>query len=333
MGVGENGRIQPNKRNDMNAQTIEIINRILPILLLLMLGIWIRRTQFLDESVMAGLNKIIVNLALPAVLFVSFLQVDFQPSFLVIFVVVILLCLLMLGLGRFLHPRLQPDQAYFPFLMTGFEYGMLGVSLFGSAYGLANLGYIAVISLGHEIFIWFMFLPLLLMKRDGIQKFSQLLQSFLKSPVIIGILGGIIFSLLGLRDALYEWPVTGGVISALEFLSNLTIPLILLVVGYGIKLERAALAPALRIVSIRLGILVPLVLILNRILIRGLLHLERPYEMALFILVILPPPFIVPLFMRPDAKQERQQVNNVLALYTLISIAVFAIYFMLNPTV
>ncbi len=317
----------------MNAQTVDIINRILPILLLLSLGHIIRRTQFLDESMMAGLNKIIVNVALPAVLFLSFLQVDFQPSFLIIFVMIMLLCLLLLGLGRFLQPRLQPNQAYFPFLMTGFEYGMLGVSLFGSAYGLANLGYIAVISLGHELFIWFMFLPLLLMKRDGIQKFSQLLQSFLRSPVIIGILSGIIFSLLGLRELLYKWPVTGGIMSTLQFLSNLTIPLILLVVGFGIKLDRHAVAPALRVVGVRLSVLVPLVLLLNRVLIRGLLQLERPYEMALFILIILPPPFIVPLFMRPDAKQERRQVNNVLALYTLVSIGIFAVYFMLNPTV
>ena len=66
-----------------------------------------------------------------------------------------------------LRRRLNVPHPYFPFLMTGFEYGMLGVSLFGSAYGLENIGYIAVADLGHELFIWFVFLALLLMTREG----------------------------------------------------------------------------------------------------------------------------------------------------------------------
>jgi hypothetical protein len=48
--------------------------------------------------------------------------------------------------------------------------------------------------------------------------------------------------------------------------------------------------------------------------------------------MMMPPPFIIPLFMRKDDTNERRYVNNTLALYTLISIVIFAIYFVLNPT-
>ena len=65
--------------------------------------------------------------------------------------------------------------------------------------------------------------------------------------------------------------------------------------------------------------------------VRGLLDLERPFEIALFTLFILPPPFIVPLYMRQDLPDEKRYVNNVLMLYTVVSLAIFSIYFVLNP--
>jgi hypothetical protein len=231
-----------------------------------------------------------------------------------------------------LKPRIAPQHDYFPFLMTGFELGMLGISLFGSAYGLANLPFIAVIALGHELFIWFVFLPLLLAKRDGIQQSSELVKSFLKSPVIIGILAGIAGSLLGWQDLLFQWPITGGMMTTFGFLANLTIPLILIVVGYGIKLDWAGTREASRVVATRLIILLPLALFINVFVLRGLLHLTQPYETALFVLMMMPPPFIIPLFMRKEAVAEQRYVNNTLALYTLVSIIIFAIYFVLNPT-
>jgi predicted permease len=315
----------------MNQHTIEIINRILPILLLLFLGFWLRRTHFLSEEVMEGVKKIVVNIALPAVLFLSFLQVEMESSFLFVFVMVFMLCVVLFIIGRSLKPIVAPQHDYFPNLMTGFELGMLGISLFGSAYGLEHLPYIAVIALGHEIFIWFVFLPLLLIKRDGIQKFSDLLKSFIKSPVIIGMISGILGSILGLQDILYDAPITGGIMATLEFLSNLTIPLILIVVGYGIKLDWAGVGDASRVVVIRLAIVLPLALFLGTVVIVQILGLAAPYAMALFVLMIMPPPFIIPLFMRRDAVDEKRYVNNTLALYSLASIAIFAVYFVMNP--
>lgn len=317
----------------MDPQTVDILNRVLPILLLLLLGYWIRRTRFLSDDLVDGLRKIVVYLALPAVLFLSFLQVELQPSFLVVFFVVFFLCVLLYVLGWLLRPQLAPGQTYFPFLTTGFEYGMLGISLFASAYGLENIGYIAVIDLGHEIFIWFVFLALLLMTRDGIQNPGYLFQSFLKSPVVLGILAGILLNLAGLSQSLAYWPITGGIMAALEFLAAMTVPLILIIVGYGIQLNREGFGSASRVVLLRLMILIPLAILLGQILIQDLLQLERAFAVALFVLLILPPPFIVPLFMSQDSLSDRWYVNNVLTLHTVVTIVVFAFFFILNPTI
>ncbi len=312
-------------------QTTQIINRVLPILILIFLGHWIRRRNFVAESTIDDLRKIAINLALPAVLFISFLHVEFKPAYFVIFGFIFLLCIALFWLGRFLKARLKLEQTYFPFLITGFEYGMLGVSLFGSAYGLEKIGYLAIVDLGHEIFIWFVFLALLLIQRDGLQKPGELLSAFFTSPVIVGVLAGILLNVLGLEEALYQWPVTGAVMATLEFLGNLIIPVILIIVGYGIKLDLAGVRDAFRVVAIRLAILVPLALLLTFFLIRQVLQLEPLFEAALFTLLILPPPFIVPLYAKPELVEEKKYINNVLTLYTVVSITLFTIYFIANP--
>lgn len=313
--------------------TTEIINRVLPILFLIFLGHWIRRRNFLAESTIEDLRKIAVNLALPAVLFTSFLQIQLKSAYFVIFGLIFILCVGMFGLGQWLRRRLNLPYTYFPFLMTGFEYGMLGISLFGSAYGLEKIGYLAIVDLGHEIFIWFVFLALLLIKRDGLQKPTELVQAFFKSPVILAILAGIILNLLGAKQALYQLPITGALMTTLQFLGNLTIPIILIIVGYGIKLDRYGIKEALLVVAIRLVILIPTALILNTFIIGELLQLEKPFAAALFTLLILPPPFIIPLYMRTDLVQEKRYINNVLTLYTVISIAIYTVYFILNPQI
>ncbi len=311
--------------------TTEIINRVLPILFLIFLGQWIRRCSFLAESTVEDLRKIAVNLALPAVLFTSFLQIQLKSAYLVIFALIFILCVSLFWLGRWLKQKLGLPYTYFPFLMTGFEYGMLGISLFGSAYGLEKIGYIAIVDLGHEIFIWFVFLALLLMKRDGLQNPRDLVKTFFKSPVIIAILLGILLNVVGVQKSLYQLPIAGALMATLQFLGNLTIPLILMIVGYGIKLDRYGLKEALLVTIVRLVILVPLALILSNLVIGQLLHLEKPFAAALFTLLILPPPFIIPLYMRPELVEEKRYINNVLTLYTVVSIGLYTLYFVLNP--
>lgn len=309
----------------------EIISRVLPILLLITIGFGLRRTKFISESTVGDLRKLVVNLALPAVLFTSFLEIEFDSNDVAIVVVTFVLCVALYGIGRALQARFGAGHEYFPFLMTGFESGMLGISLFGSAYGLSQVGYFAVVDLGHELFIWFFFLALLLAKRDGIQSPGRLFGAFIRSPVIIAIIAGIVASLAGLRDALYDGPIVGGVMNTLVFLAALTVPLILLIVGYGIQLDRRGIREAATPVAIRLAILLPLAFLLPVLLLDSLLDGNQYSQAALFTLLILPPPFIIPLYMKPDMPDEQRYVNNVLSLYTVVSIVLFVGYVMINP--
>jgi len=309
----------------------EIISQVLPILFLLMIGYSIQKRRFLSENTIADLKKIIVNLALPAVLFTSFLSLELKLAYLAVFVMIFFLCVALFALGKALQRALGIKWTYFPFLMTGFEYGMLGVSLYGTIYGMDEIGHIAVFDLGHEIFIWFVFLALLLReKRGGSQRPLSLARSFLQSPVILGILSGVALNLAGAQRFLQDFALTKAVLSTFDLLGNLTIPLILIVVGYGIQIKRSGLKDALLVVLMRLGLLIPVALILNAVVTRRMLGLGRVSEAALFTLLVLPPPFIIPLYTPRDLPDEEMEyINNTLTLHTLASVAVYLIYFAL----
>ena len=314
-----------------NAVVAEIVNRVLPILILLLVGFGMRRIRFITRGTVDDMRKLVVNLALPAVLFTAFLEVELQSSDLVTVVAVFVICVVLFIVGKLFHNRFGSGHDYFPFLMTGFEAGMLGISLFGTAYGLDRVGHFAIVDLGHELFIWFVFLALLLVKRDGIRKPADLLRAFISSPVIIAILTGITGNVLDLADSFAEWPITGGLLNTLGVVAGLTVPLILLIVGYGLHLDLAGIREAVRPVLVRLLVVAPLAVLLPPILMGDILNGGEYAEAALFTLLILPPPFIIPLYMKPGVEDERRYVNNVLSLYTVVSIAVFIVYMTVNP--
>lgn len=317
----------------MQTQFVQIINRIIPIIVLILVGKWFQAKNFIQEKSVLDIKKLVVNFALPAVLFLSFLTVDFQVEFFWFLPVVLGYCVLLYFLGIFLRKTLSNSGPYLPFLVTGFEYGMLGVSLFGAAYGLDQIGKIAIIDLGQETFIWFIYVALLMRERDGETQTGQLLKMFVTSPVILAILTGLILNFLGLGNVLADWPVTGGLLVAVDWVANLTIPLILIVVGYGLRFDFDELAYAGRLILIRLVINIPAALLLNLFFVRELMGLGKGFEAALFTLLILPPPFILTLFMDHDQKQAIHKVDSTLTLHTVVTIIIFVIYYSLNPVI
>lgn len=311
----------------------EIINQVLPILLLIFLGNRIKVHDFLSAQTVEELKGVVVNLALPAVLFLSFTRIELHLSYLSLSIVIFSLCILLLFLGRLFQNLFAKDHPYSGLMIPGFEYGMLGVSLFGSAYGLENLGYIAIVDLGHELFIWFVLLPILLAKRGGGGKPLMIVKTFMTNPVVIAIISGLLVNSLGIFETLSRMMVVGAIFKGMEFLSGLTIPLILIIVGYGLQFKFANLKDAFTLIICRYIFVIPILFIVNTYLIRNVLQLERGFEMAFVTLMILPSPFIIPFFMKDGLAAEKEYVNTVLAVQTVITIVIFSIYVIVSPQI
>ena len=292
----------------------------------------LRKHSLFSSETVDNIKKFIVNFSLPAVLFTSFLDIAFEWNYLVLMGLVFILCLLLYFYGRLTKHVFQQPWVYFPFLLTGFEFGMLGLSLFGSAYGLENFGKMAILGVPHEFFIWFVYVTLLVRETSPLPSVGSLLKSFISSPVIIAIFASILLNLTGLASWLINAYFADGLFNVIGLLAGLTAPLILLVVGYDIKIRRDNIKSSLLVVLLRLGFLIPLALLINHYILSGFLNLDRGFQIAFFTLLILPPPFIIPIFMKKELIEEKAFITNTLMLHTVASITAFIIYFALNPT-
>lgn len=313
----------------MSSHIEAVLSTAVPIILLVGLGAILRITQLLSEQGLQDLKKLVVYVALPAVLFRAFLTMDFDTRHMGLLVAIpaILTFLYVVGLAfSRVAARDQTRSRANPFLMTGFEFGMLGISLFGTAYGMQAIGAISVLGLPHELFIWFIYVTLLKIRYGNRTSAPEILVAFFRSPVIIAIVSGALLNALNAGPFLAARPGSREILLTLEMLGTLIGPLILIIVGYGMRISRAAIAEALPLIAVRLSITVLLGLTLAPWLVQVLLGLPVLYTRALFTLLILPPPFIVPLFIPPQYRSDLTYVHNVLSVYTLCSIILFLGY-------
>ncbi|MBB1512317.1 transporter [Tessaracoccus sp. MC1627] len=303
----------------------ETLASVIPIVLLIALGILLRRLRVLDDAVVEGLKRLVVSVVLPAVLFTAFLSMEFRAEYLALIVIIPVACVLLLGMGAVARRALgAPPVA--TFLFTGFEFGMVGLALYAAAYGLSNVPTAAIVGLGHEFFIWFIFVTLLKRQSDGAVSLSETLASFVKSPVILAIFAGLALNRLGVAETLAANPFSAGVLGALGYLAAVIVPVILLIVGYGTRLSRAGVREAAPLVAVRFVVCLILALVLSELVVGRWLGLDQFAQAAVFMLFILPPPFIVPIFLPAHRRDEVAYSNNVLSLYTVVSVVTFVAY-------
>lgn len=298
---------------------------IVPILLLIALGVLLRRLNVLDATTVEGLKRFVLNVVLPAVLFLAFLGLEFQREYVALIILVPLLCVLLLGAGKLVTGWLKVPPVG-TFLFTGFEFGMVGLALFTAAYGLERAPVAAIVGLGHEFFIWFVFVTLLKRQSDGASSLAETVRSFATSPVILAIALGLALNALGLRPTLEANPFSGALLAAAGYLAAMIVPLILVIVGFGARLTLGGVREAAGFVAVRFLVCLVLAVVVSLFVVGRWLGLGVPVQAAVFMLLILPPPFIVPLYLPPRRSAEITFANNVLSLYTLVSVAAFVAY-------
>ncbi|MDA3901312.1 MAG: hypothetical protein PF637_12435 [Spirochaetes bacterium] len=303
-----------------------IISQLLPVFIILGIGAILRRFSLISGESVDGLKNIIIKVSLPAVLYLAFATIQLNFDFVILGIIIFCLCILLYGLGIIFAPYSGPYRDFLKFVSTGFEFGMLGAVFFGAAFGMENMGYIAVIAIGHEIFIWFVYFSFIKNHNHADSSIKDTVTGFLTSPVIIGILSGIFMNITGLHLEIIANPVGEGIIKTMNYLIGLTVPLILLVIGYGLRIHLENIKSAVLFSFCRLAVVTAIAVAIDIILFRGILQLPKLYSAALYIFMLLPPPFILPLFLNSGTK-ERDLINNTLIVYTVLSICAFTTYY------
>ena len=316
---------------DQIALYLEALSKVLPVILMILTGVALRRTSFISPTTVQESKKLVVNVTLPALLFLAFSGVDLQGQHLIVVALVFVACVLVLLLGFLLRPVAGAGSPYFPMLLTGFEAGMMGYAIFGAIYGADNIFKFGVVDLGQVTFVFFVMVTFLERYSSGARPLRDTVAGFLRTPVILAILAGVLFNQLGLTTLFRGWPVTDGLLEGVSLLGSLTVPLVTIAIGYEMTLRPGNLGRPAVTVGLRLAMWVTIGLLLNHFVITRLPGLEAGFQAAVLTMFILPPPFIIPLFMPQAARADRDYVLNTLTLATLATLFAVSLVSLLYP--
>lgn len=298
------------------ASAMELIGPVIPVVVLFGIGFLFRRIAFLKTQTVGELRKLVVRVALPALLFQAFLTVEADARTILmaagIFVLTGLLMFAAFGVNRLSGNRLGVR----PFLFGGYEAGMLGYALFLSAFGQAALSTFASVDLGQVLFVFLVLMPMLESRRGG-GGLKTALKGIAGSPVIWAIVLGLVIGLV-LRRADSGPQVLGPVMDLVELVGGLTVPLISLVIGYELEVHPASLGKALVFVLVRKAVLVGV-----GVVVLATSVISEPLTQAAFLtLMILPPPFVVILAAKEG---EAREISTILSVSTIVSVLAFII--------
>lgn len=299
-----------------------ILEMIVPVLVMLGLGMLCRTKGIIQKQALSGLKSFAVNICLPAVLFRAFYNAAYSLDIIIIAVTMFIVCLLALWAGFFFR-RVSRRHRLEPFLMTGFEAGMLGYALYTLMFGRDALTYFATVDLGQVLFVFTVYLYLLRRSEHSSNaNLSAAIKSLVTSPVIIAITLGVIVGLSGLGRQIGAFEAGRIVSGTLDFIAAPTAAVILLVVGYELKLSRKSIKAVLPVVFMR--VLVMAALCTAVLLTLGLfIPIPEPLKWAFILMFILPPPFVLPVFTTDE--QETAFASAALSMHTLLSLIAFAI--------
>lgn len=307
---------------------IDALGRVLPVLLLFVLGAVLRRRAFLAEPTVADLRRFVLAVTLPSALFLTFLRVSLELRYLPVVVIVFAACVVLLVVGPWLARGVGVQSAYAGPLLTGFEAGMLGYAIYGGVFGQEALYRFGIVDLGQVLFVFFVLATVLTRRATGVTPGGrETLMAFLRTPVILAILAGVAGNLVGLGTLMDSNPLSASVLQTLALLAACTTPLIAVVIGYSTRLRRGALSRPARTVGVRLAAWVALAVPFSVLVVEGVLGLDRLFTAAVLTMAILPPPFVIPLYMgsRPEDTAERDYVADTLSLATVATLVAFTV--------
>lgn len=295
---------------------IRIAEIVLPVLVSLFLGWFSRLRNILNRAQIDGLKAFVVTYSLPAVLFMAFAEISYGLDVLLTCLVVFAACTAMLFIGR-LFRRENPLLA---FLVTGFEAGMMGYSLYTLLFGAENLSVMAVAALGGDVFVFTLYMAML-KRRDGVPP-AQIARETLLSPIFLAVFAGILLGATGLWNAMRGNFLGAAVGAVADFLSGPTACAILFVMGYNIEFSRESLRGAVRAAGIRL-LLCAGFCVLCLLFLTWTVGMSELLRWALILLFSLPGPYVLPVFARDES--DARYASSCLSLYTLLSVAMFCV--------
>ncbi|APE06917.1 AEC family transporter [Alteromonas sp. MB-3u-76] len=209
-----------------------ITSTLFPVLILLLLGWYFVRIQWLDDSFAQSGSKLVFNVALPALLFVSISQSDFSqaanvPLILVGLTGTIIMFVALVVLARF---TVVSPNAKGVVVQGGFRanMGIIGLAYAANTYGQEGLAvasvYMGCVTILYNVLSVF----ILNFYQIGFSAPTDQIKGIAKNPLIISIIAALPFSY-------FQWQLPEVLLKTGEYFAQLTLPLALICTGASLQ--------------------------------------------------------------------------------------------------
>lgn len=300
-----------------------LVTKFMPMFILIFLGYRMQNNKKITDEVIEGIKYILFNLAIPSIIFLSYVRATIQVEYMLIFFIMFMINCIMLLLGKLLRKHFIHEYA--PWYFAGFENGMIGIPIFTALWGMEILPLLSLISLGNALFIWFVYIPLIEYKNNASVDIKSYSLSMIKSPIMISILGGIFLNVSGIFEAIELNVLTQGVLNLLQILGNITTSMILIILGYSMKLSNINVTQNIKYITIRLIGLTFLAFASFSIINQTVGDVDSLFPKLYIAYFMLPPLFILPPYIAQDKRSEISFFSNSVLIYTFISFIGIAI--------
>lgn len=303
---------------------MNLLQVILPVIIMLIIGMICREKKLISEEGIEGFQTLVMNFTLPISLLYTFYRASIKVDTVIFPITLFVVTAGGIFVGKLICKLIKENDAYFPFTMTGYEAGMLGYALFGILLGSDKITEFALMDIGHVLAIFTVYIAMLKGVGGTRQTAKEVIKGILSTPVLLAVLTGVVLSVTGIGGWIESssiGPVLGGVC---EFIAAPTSAVILVVIGYRMNFIGVAWKKISKVVVLRLvqqGIMAALVFAFFKTL--GGIFAEPLTLISVIVMLILPPPFIVPLYVEGEEKKEFY--SSAISVYTMVSIIGFMI--------
>lgn len=292
-----------------------------PAFFFLILGVIFRRKAFLNEQDIASIAKLALDVFLPIVLMYAFATADYSIKVIYYAIIMFSASSFMFFVGKFLNRYVLKGHVYMPFMMTGFEIGMLGYALYSFLYGSENISNIALLDVGHCLFIFPVYFTFLGAQKNKINAWESL-KIMAKSPFMLGFEIGLLIGVTGLGSLLNDTVVFAVFKEIFKIVSPSLSAIILMKLGYGIQFSKKHLKHSLITAFIRLlimGITGGIVILIFSIFV----GMDSVLLNSIVLVFMLPPVFATSAFIKD--KNENDYISTTISIYTLLTIGLFIV--------
>ena len=298
---------------------IFILEMVLPVLIMIILGFTCRNKGWVTKEGMVGIKAFISKVCIPVILFRAFYVAEYNWNSLIMFVIIFICCCLALVIGYFLR-RFVANSPVLPFLLSGFEVGMLGYPLFGLVVGTDKLYYLATLDLGQTFFVYTVFLALLKGLAGNKPSLGKSLIEMSKNTAMRGVALGIIFGVTGLGTKLLDSMIGGIFQASVDMIVSPTVALILVMVGYELSLKKNLIGPVFKTILFRI-LINGFLLVIASLIIFQIIPFDKNMMIALMLLFSLPASFIIPIY--AEGEQEAEFISTTLSVNTLVTVLLY----------